>query len=199
MLICPLSLLRTTQKVDFADASFDLVLMFYGPNILPDAPQAFREAHRVLKPSGLAVFSTPSNLLIWNICSEARTAVLQRRASPPPNAAAHLFTESRMLKGWCDLSWADKVRAAGFPSSEGALHAKVARATQLQDDYEQTFDHFFTQPAYQMLLAELSDDEKKDMRREISAICRKRNEEGGLEGRQFEAWVETCVVAAAKA
>jgi ubiquinone/menaquinone biosynthesis C-methylase UbiE len=47
-------------RLDFPDASFDKVLCSEVIEHIPDAPQALREMHRVLKPGGTLVLSTPN-------------------------------------------------------------------------------------------------------------------------------------------
>lgn len=47
-------------SLDFPDASFDKVLCSEVIEHIPDAPRALREMHRILKPGGSLVLSTPN-------------------------------------------------------------------------------------------------------------------------------------------
>ncbi|HTF29127.1 MAG TPA: methyltransferase domain-containing protein [Flavitalea sp.] len=46
------------QQLPFSDNSIDLIVCCFGYMFVPDRPKAFAEAYRVLKPSGLFLFTT---------------------------------------------------------------------------------------------------------------------------------------------
>jgi len=46
------------QQLPFDDNSIDVVVCCFGYMFVPDKPKAFAEAHRVLRPGGMLIFST---------------------------------------------------------------------------------------------------------------------------------------------
>lgn len=46
------------QQLPFSDNTVDLVVCSFGYMFVPDKPKAFAEAHRVLKPGGMLLFTT---------------------------------------------------------------------------------------------------------------------------------------------
>jgi SAM-dependent methyltransferase len=50
------------QQLPFSDNSIDLVVCCFGYMFVPDKPKAFAEAHRVLRPGGMFLFTTWDSL-----------------------------------------------------------------------------------------------------------------------------------------
>lgn len=70
--------------LDFPDASFDKVLCSEVIEHIPDAPQALREMHRVLKPGGTLVLSTPNKGSWYGFERYSLWEKLLRRKWPHP-------------------------------------------------------------------------------------------------------------------
>lgn len=60
------------------DQSYDAVLQLLGPMLLPDAQKGFAEAARVLTPGGVFCALTPGRMVIHEVMTNAKQAVLQR-------------------------------------------------------------------------------------------------------------------------
>lgn len=106
--------LRTAQgaveALPFPDASFDLVASRYSAHHWSDLDAALREARRVMKPGGLAVFSdivaAPSPLL---------DTVLQ---------AIELMRDPSHVRDYAEAEWRRALAAAGFAPGR-ALRTRV--------------------------------------------------------------------------
>ncbi len=70
--------------LDFPDASFDKLLCSEVIEHIPDAPQALREMHRVLKPGGTLVLSTPNKGSWYGFDRYGLWEKLLRRKWPHP-------------------------------------------------------------------------------------------------------------------
>jgi SAM-dependent methyltransferase len=74
------------ERIDYPDASFDVVLCRDGLMLVPDPATAVREARRVLRPNGRAVFAVwgPRERNPWlGILFDAVTAALGVEVPPP--------------------------------------------------------------------------------------------------------------------
>jgi SAM-dependent methyltransferase len=72
------------QALPFADATFDAVVSAFGVMFFPDKPGAYREALRVLRPSGHFVFTVWNNLETMELQFLAHTAVAKLYPDDPP-------------------------------------------------------------------------------------------------------------------
>ncbi|MDT4938781.1 MAG: hypothetical protein QOG80_2452 [Pseudonocardiales bacterium] len=101
------------QQLDFADASFDLVVCQFGVMFFPDKAGAFRETARVLAPDGTFLFTT------WDSVetSDFPAALVESAAAVLPDDPP-LFL-ARVPHGYSDP---DAVRA---DLEAGGLHAET--------------------------------------------------------------------------
>lgn len=104
------------ERVDFADASFDRVLMSFGILHVADPPAVLREARRLLSERGRFVFS------VWaapDVSPGARLldGAIDAHALPaddlPPGPDSHLYADPFRVKA--------ALAAAGFATSEVTL------------------------------------------------------------------------------
>jgi len=95
---------QSAERLPFADASFDSVVITWTLCSIPDAGSALREIRRVLKPGGELLF------IEHGLAPEPRVAAWQRRLTP-------LW---RPLAGGCHLDRPieNLIRSAGFAVAE---------------------------------------------------------------------------------
>lgn len=67
-------------------------------------------ALRVAKPGGLTLFSTPFDLTVWDLFSQARNNILASRKHrvPPQTALRHIFKDHQAIGQWTHLDWVHK-------------------------------------------------------------------------------------------
>jgi ubiquinone/menaquinone biosynthesis C-methylase UbiE len=97
------------QSLPFPDGLFDAVVCQFGVMFFPDKPQAFAEAHRVLKPGGRFLFN------VWDKIEENEFAdvVLRSVAALFPNDPPMFL--ARTPYGYYDMATLEsQLRAAGF-------------------------------------------------------------------------------------
>ena len=97
------------QKLPFGDAEFDAVVCQFGMMFLPDRPAGYREARRVLRPSGRFVFSVWDRLANNEVSLAVHHAIADLFPTDPPR-----FVE-RMPFGYHDVERIQgELEAAGF-------------------------------------------------------------------------------------
>ena len=79
------------QQLPFVDNSIDLVVCCFGYMFVPDKPKAFAEAHRVLRPGGVFLFTTWDKLE-QNPASCISRSIAQEYLEGPPPASSNLAT-----------------------------------------------------------------------------------------------------------
>jgi SAM-dependent methyltransferase len=112
----------------FADQSFDVVACQFGAMFFPDKVAAYREALRVLRPSGRFVFS------VWDRIAENEFADIVTRAvaalfpDDPPNFLArtpHGYHDAVVIRA--------ELMAAGFTRADIETIARRSRAASSRD------------------------------------------------------------------
>jgi SAM-dependent methyltransferase len=131
------------------DAAFDVALSCFGVVILPDAPAALRELHRVLRPGGRLAIVTWTEPERYELAARLRAAVERVKGAPPPAGPV-----PAQLRYTAPDALAELLRAGGFaPVSitrvEAKLHAASARSLAAALDFA---------PGMAALLASLGDD-----------------------------------------
>ncbi|ULT39446.1 class I SAM-dependent methyltransferase [Niabella defluvii] len=76
------------QQLPFKDGTNDLVVCCFGYMFVPDRPKAFAEAHRVLKPGGMLLFTTWDKLERNGASYSARCIAEQYLGEPLPKSYA---------------------------------------------------------------------------------------------------------------
>ncbi|MEI7037651.1 class I SAM-dependent methyltransferase [Fulvimonas yonginensis] len=74
----------------FADGSFDAVLCQFGAMFFPDKPRAFAEAHRVLRPGGVLLFSVWDRIETNDFARRVHEAMADLFPADPPRFLARL-------------------------------------------------------------------------------------------------------------
>ncbi len=108
------------QALPFADATFDVVVCQFGVMFFPDKLQAFREARRVLKPSGRFIFSVWDRITVNEFADTVTQSLADLFPDNPPRFLA------RVPHGCCDThDIVAALRAACFSAvvSEVVEHA----------------------------------------------------------------------------
>jgi ubiquinone/menaquinone biosynthesis C-methylase UbiE len=112
----------------FADQSFDLVICQFGVMFFPDKYQGFKEAHRVLRPSGHFLFSVWDGISDNEFADVVTDALAQIFPNDPPRFLA------RTPHGYHD---ADEIRrdlvAAGFSHVQLEVIAHLSRCDSPRD------------------------------------------------------------------
>ena len=75
------------QQLPFSDNSIDLVVCCFGYMFVPDRPKAFAEAHRVLKPGCLFLFTTWDKLENNPVSYTARSIAMKYLEGPLPGSS----------------------------------------------------------------------------------------------------------------
>jgi len=116
-------LARTSlTSLGFADASFDIVLCNQVLEHIPDDDAAFREIHRVLRPSGLCVIGVPNE---GSMLGTLRNHVLQRsvlRSTDHVNMYTEQILRRRMSQANLRV---ERVLPEGFFVPHTAVHAAL--------------------------------------------------------------------------
>jgi ubiquinone/menaquinone biosynthesis C-methylase UbiE len=109
------------MALPFEDAAFDLVCCQFGAMFFPDRPSAYREAKRVLKPSGHFMFSVWDRIEDNVFADDVTNALAELFPNDPPRFLA------RTPHGYCDTKIIERdVRTAGF--SEIAIETKAEQS-----------------------------------------------------------------------
>ena len=121
-------LVADALKLDFPDASFDVVFCQFGAMFFPSRPAGYAEARRVLRPGGTFLFSVWDKLTA-NVVTDVLWQAMKRRYSDnPPD-----FFE-RVPHGYHDP---DQIRAdlteAGFAEISIEVVTLVAEAASARD------------------------------------------------------------------
>ncbi|PWN92269.1 S-adenosyl-L-methionine-dependent methyltransferase [Acaromyces ingoldii] len=153
-------------NMDLPDSSFDVILLFLGPMLLPDPPRGLAEIRRVLRPGGLSAFLTPQDFHQYDIIDEAKHLIVQAR---PSNLSEEerwrgipfkRFRDSPMMRTWGQLSFVqDKVAKAGFTRVKGTV---VNGMSVIQPNEVATFlSSLLHNPGMQFIKASFSEEECK--------------------------------------
>ncbi|UVC08084.1 methyltransferase domain-containing protein [Rhizobium sp. TH2] len=112
----------------FEDKSFDTVVCQFGVMFFPDKHQGYREAFRVLRPSGAYIFSVWDRISTNEFITVVNAALAARFSDDPPK-----FME-RTPHGYHDVdAIAAAVREAGFSKVSVETVDKVSRANSALD------------------------------------------------------------------
>ena len=96
-------------QLPFGDATFDAVVCQFGTMFFPDKPAAFAEAHRVLRPGGVFIFSVWDRIEENEFADEATRALAAMFPQSPPRFLA------RTPHGYNDPAAIQRdLRAGGF-------------------------------------------------------------------------------------
>ena len=76
------------MKLPFADAAFDAVVCQFGVMFFPQKPQAFAEAHRVLRPGGMFIFNVWDDIKENEFADTVTTALGSLFPTEPPRFLA---------------------------------------------------------------------------------------------------------------
>jgi ubiquinone/menaquinone biosynthesis C-methylase UbiE len=96
-------------QLPFDNASFDVVVCQFGAMFFPDKEQGFREAHRVLKPSGRFLFNVWGDIVHNEFADVVTKSLAEFFPADPPRFLA------RTPHGHHDVKpIGDALRAAGF-------------------------------------------------------------------------------------
>lgn len=116
------------QALPFPDHSFDAVVCQFGVMFFPDKPKAYREARRVLKPSGHFIFSVWDRLEYNEFANLTAEAVAELFPDDPPGFLA------RTPHGYHDQhAIIAEVRGAGFGSVTSETVTRRSRAPTCRD------------------------------------------------------------------
>lgn len=107
----------------FKDETFDVVICQFGAMFFPDKRQGFREAWRVLKPSGSFLFSVWENIGANEFPDAVTRALAEVFRDDPPRFLA------RTPYGYCDTARIDAdLKAAGFADVTSKVIEHVSRS-----------------------------------------------------------------------
>lgn len=116
------------QALPFEDASFERVGCQFGVMFFPDKPQAYREAHRVLKPGGRFVFNVWDGFERNELPRIAAQALAELFPHDPPSFVR------RVPYGYNDVNAiALALRDAGFTRSSVEAVNKVIQVPSARD------------------------------------------------------------------
>lgn len=107
------------QQLPFKDNSIDLIVCCFGYMFVPDKPKAFAEAHRVLKPGGMLLFTT------WDKLENNAISYAYRSAAKKylPDALAEYYNTA--------LSMSDETAIHSFVQNAGFSKITIERVKQL--------------------------------------------------------------------
>jgi SAM-dependent methyltransferase len=90
------------MKLPFADAAFDAVVCQFGVMFFPQKPQAFAEAHRVLRPGGMFIFNVWDDIKENEFADTVTTALGSLFPADPPRFLArtpHGYHDPSTIEG----------------------------------------------------------------------------------------------------
>jgi SAM-dependent methyltransferase len=90
------------MKLPFADAAFDAVVCQFGVMFFPQKPQAFAEAHRVLRPGGMFIFNVWDDIKENEFAATVTTALGALFPTEPPRFLArtpHGYHDRSTIEG----------------------------------------------------------------------------------------------------
>jgi ubiquinone/menaquinone biosynthesis C-methylase UbiE len=114
------------QALTFADATFDATFCMFGFFFFPDRARAFRELHRVLRPSGRVLMATWSAIDRRPVMKVAFEAVAEALPDFPRPAKGDLQDPDECVRemsaaGFCDVSTRLFTSSVRIPSAERYL------------------------------------------------------------------------------
>lgn len=116
------------QALPFEDASFDAMACQFGVMFFPDKSQAYREAHRVLKPGGRFVFNVWNGLENNDLPRTGAQALAELFPHDPPSFMR------RVPYGYHDVPAIEHaLRDAGFARSSVEVVNKLIRIPSARD------------------------------------------------------------------
>ncbi|KAJ3279087.1 hypothetical protein HK104_001784 [Borealophlyctis nickersoniae] len=111
------------MALDIPDATFDAAFCIFGVMLMPSGTTALSELHRVLKPNGVAAFTTWGPQDVTQIMFKALHRVRGSAAAAPMAGWAD-------MKGWGHLDFAvEKLREVGFGKVEGTTVTRTVTFT----------------------------------------------------------------------